>query len=65
MHFECFVHNSPRAAEVLGKYRSGIQKDRPWLRAELTLPADPHAGFTADAFDIVAEGDVELGEDGR
>jgi hypothetical protein len=25
-------------------------------------PADPHAVFVADAADIVAEGDVELGE---
>jgi hypothetical protein len=30
-------------------------------RAEL-LPADPHAGFAADAVDVVAEGDVVAGK---
>jgi hypothetical protein len=30
-------------------------------RAEL-LPVDPHAGFAADAVDIVAEGDVVAGK---
>jgi hypothetical protein len=34
-----------------------LRRPRDW-----TLPADPDAGLAADAVDIVAEGDVELGE---